>query len=173
MYFKTNDKSVLDEYFKFIAAREKLHDAAVKFADEFNAVPVVLQDIDWIYFRGIVFKSSKAVNDKVWTKPDVRYGYQQLRRKPMKAAFKEEWKADNEKYNSLFEKYFPDKGNIVLKESLYNSFGIAGELFFNRISYFELDGYMYFDTTIKMKFEEILGSEFEVARKTLAARTPK
>lgn len=165
MFFKVTDQVCLDAYNKIASDRIQLKENAQKFADEYNADPVILSDSDHIWFCGIKFKDNLSVNRNIWTKPNRQYGHSWIRTKPLKKELQAEFEAEKAKYSELYGKFFP-KGNRVDKNNFYSTLGLDGSsFFFNSFKCFEHEGSFYIDTTIKMKIGvEILGSEYEEAQ---------
>lgn len=165
MFFKVTDQVCLDAYNKIASDRIQLKENAQKFADEYNADPVILSDSDHIWFCGIKFKDNLSVNRNIWTKPNRQYGHSWIRTKPLKKEFQAEFNAEKSRYSELYEKHFQD-GNTVRKSDFYKTLNLDfGSFFFNSFKCFEYEGSFYIDTTIKMKIGvEILGSEYEEAQ---------
>lgn len=169
MYYKTNDTNAVKTFLDFMESRTKFKQACEDFASEYDAVPIILQDSDSIYLSGIVFNDKSKVNTCVWTKPENQYKRQQLRVKATKVAFKQEHVDEVEKYKKLKDKYFSEfnlkQGRWLSKEPVYEALGIsAGNLFFNSLDLFHLNGCLYLETGLKLELQEILGSEFSNAK---------
>ncbi|WP_151765239.1 hypothetical protein [Acinetobacter soli] len=164
MFYKVTSQTSLDAFKKLESDHIQLRENAKKFANEFDADPVVLGDSDRIWFCGIRFRNNSKVNRNIWTKPDRQYGHSWIRTKPLKKEFQAEFNAEKSRYSELYEKYFPD-GNTVRKSDFYKTLNLDfGSFFFNSFKCFEHEGSFYIDTTIKMKIGvEILGSEYEEA----------
>ncbi|MDC4790771.1 hypothetical protein NQ839_00845 [Acinetobacter baumannii] len=164
MYYKITSRTCLDAYNKLASDRIELRANAKKFADEYEANAVVLQDSGSIWFCGIAFRDNSKVNRDIWTKPERQYGHSWIRTKPLKKGLQAEFDAEKAKYDNLWKKYFPN-GNKVSKEEFYSTLGLSwSSFFFNSFSCFEHEGSFYIDTTIDMqKGIEILGSEYSAA----------
>ena len=164
-FYKVINETSLNAYKKLVSERLELRANAELFANEYDSKPVFLQDSDSIWFCGIKFKDNSKINREIWTKPSREYGHSWLRVKPLKKDLKEEFDAENKKWDQLHSKYFPN-GTRVDKNSFYATLGLDGSsFFFDSFSLFEFQSAFYIKTTIDMKnTTEILGSEYFSAK---------
>lgn len=166
MFFKTNKPEVLNEFADFNTNKMALHASVNAFAKEFEGDGVIYGNASEIFFGGIIFKNNASVNRNVWTKPHRQHGTSNIRVKPLKKEYLDEWQAEKDKWDLLIKKHFPN-GERVSKNGFYQSLWIDwGALLFAGFSCFEVDGFLYMDTSIQIKDAvEILGSEYKEAEK--------
>lgn len=164
-FYKIICEKSLNAYNKLVSDRLELRANAELFSNEYDAKPIILQDSDSIWFCGIKFNDNSKVNREIWTKPSREYGHSWLRVKPLKKNLKEEFDAENEKWNQLMSKFFPN-GRRISKNDFYETLGLDGSsFFFGSFKAFEFQGVFYIETTLDMKNAiEILGSEYQQAQ---------
>lgn len=164
-FYKVINEESLNAYNKLVSDRLELRANAELFANEYDSEPVILQNSSSIWFCGIKFKDNSKINREIWTKPSREYGHSWLRVKPLKKNLREEFDAENEKWNQLMSKFFPNEKRIS-KKDFYKTLGIDdSNFYFNSFNLFEFQGVFYINTTIDMKnATEILGSEYLTAK---------
>ena len=164
-FYKFISEASLNAYKKLVLDRSELRANAKIFANQFDAVPIMLQDSDHIWFCGIKFNDNSKANPEIWTKPSREYGHQRLRVRPLKKHLQEEFEAEKKKWDQLHSKYFSN-GTRVDKNTFYSTLGFdRSSFFFGSLSVFEYQGAFYISTTIDMENgTEIMGSEYLVAK---------
>jgi hypothetical protein len=165
MFFKTNKLEAINAVTEFFQSKTDLHKASDKFAKAFEAKAVVTTSINRVSYAGFVFNNPGKVNTGVWTKPQPSFHrISNLRVKPLKKEFSEEWKAESEKFKKLWDECFPN-GNAISKNQIYESVGTDwGNVAFAGFGCFLFDGYVYINTGLSnLEATEILGSEYSEA----------
>lgn len=190
-YYKTNCEKALFEHKSMNEAKDKLVVICDEFARKFNARAMVKQGSSSISFGGLVlnnyyhdtFSSNSEVRDDtlLWTVPDsngVSRPKSSLTHKQVVASVKWSERSGDMKAKAKLErtrlvelqnKYNAERKIIseVSMEPFFNSIGTDwGNLMLSGLEWFEIDGFMYFATSLNFSenMTEILGSEFESAQ---------
>lgn len=165
-FYKTTDQRVLDACSRHLEEKQQMNTEMKAFAAHFDAEAVLVRDINGIKFDGLKLKNFYERSDAdLWTKPSRDFSVSRPRAtcKGKTAALK----ALQEKYKSLMP---------ICKEAsfepMFNALGFDWtSLFFGSISFFYLDGTFYLSASFAINdATEILGSEFDDAKKTFESK---
>lgn len=161
-YYKTTEPAVIAAYQKMMADAQDLLDRATVCCAEFDAEPVIGQDVNGYRFYGLRFNNYSKREDKhLWTKPDPRRGLLSSVRSRA-TGHAAALKALKEKV----EQHWP-KPSTVSKDGIYKSLGTTwGNMLLCGIGITEHNGTLYLTTQAKIhNCIEITGTEYEQAQR--------
>lgn len=168
-YYKFSTPEALAAWAEMLRQEAELKRVCESFCALFGGKPVYLRTAADIRFGGIRFDGAPYNGAELWTKPVQRDSFVQYPRKRVPAALREKSEALHELWNGQRPDYKADK------EAFYQSIGLDwGNLMFAGFTMFMHNDVIYISTGATPKPEaggvEILGSEFETARKAAEAK---
>lgn len=166
-YYKSQHASVIAAAQDVINATNALRDEGNKFGELFvtqdmTARAFIAHTFDIRSFHGLKF--NPEIKSNLWTKPDKQSGCQRPR-SSIKNATQEE-RNELKQLLTLWKDNCPKKS--INLDKFFKSLGVDyGDFLFNGIIWFVVNDSLYINThaLIKQNVEEILGSEYESARK--------
>lgn len=168
-YFKFSTAESLAAYKEMIRQEQELKRVCQSFCALFGGKPVYFRSAADTRFSGIKFDGVPYNGAELWTKPVPRDSFVQYPRKRVPAALREKSEALHAIWNEQRPDYKADK------EAFYQSIGLDwGNLLFSGFTMFLHDDVIYVSAGATPKPEaggiEILGSEYNAARKAVEAK---
>lgn len=173
-YYKTAAPEVKKAWEEFQAEAEKIQGAGTAFAAQFEGAKALFSNSVHSGYRFFGLCFSPEIKSPIWTKPDYKSGNYQRPRSTVQAGVKgEERKALKLELDALKAKWKAGEPKETASiDAFLESIGThSGNLFFCAYNQFiGEDGTFYFQTSASLSnVVEILGSEFEAAKKAVKA----
>ena len=168
-FWKFSSKEALAAWDEMERQEAELKKQGDEFSALFGGKPVYQKTAcDWRFY-GVRFDGREYNNPALWTKATSKNGYAQQPRVKVPSALKRE----SEALWQLWNEHRPHK--IADREAFYQSIGLDwGNLLFSGFAMFRHGDVIYVETGATPKAEaggvEILGSEYDAARKAAEAR---
>lgn len=167
MCFKTSDPVALAALAEFQVKRDQLVQQARIIGAVFDGKPIFSNSLGDVSFAGLVLNNYQSREDKaLWTAPDRDTRVSRPRAARVTGTTKEEQAALRELYSSML----PATARF---EPVWDAMGVSwGNLLFSGYRLFELDGTIYFQSSVPVGevMTEIMGSEFNDAASRLQQR---
>ncbi|WP_346351023.1 hypothetical protein N2M06_13450 [Oceanimonas sp. AH20CE76] len=162
-YYKTKEPAVIAAYQQMMADTQDLLERATVFCAEFDAEPVIGQDVNGYRFYGLRFNNYGKREDKhLWTKPNPREGLLSSVRSRAPG-----YAAELRALKAKVEQHWPQP-STVSKDGLYKSLGTnwGSMLVCGGIGITEHNETLYLATQAKIhNCIEITGTEYEQAQR--------
>lgn len=161
-YYKTSNPNVIAAYRDMMAAAHDLRDRARACAAQFDAAPVIGQDVHGYRFFGMKLNNYASREDRhLWTKPDPNYGHLSSVRSRLTGHG-----AELKALKARVEQAWPQP-STVSKDALYQALGTDwGPLLIGGIGITEHNGTLYLTTGITLTgCTEITGTEYQQAER--------